>query len=92
MGEKRHVCGQCKWFYPFTEVCTNGDSERRADFVDQMNDSCGMWESFLGLAYQRDNLTKSDEIINRGRERLKNKVSGEKRKNRIQHKKPVGGG
>ena len=92
MGEKRNVCGLCKWFNSFTSVCTNGESVRAADFVDRMNDSCGRWESFSWLAVQWDNLNKSDELRNGGREGLKNKASGEKRNNRIQHKKPVGGG
>ena len=91
MGEKRRVCGQCKWYFPFTAVCTNGDSERRADFVDQMNDTCDQWESYAGHNFQRDNFSECDETGGETWERLIDKGSGKKPKDRIQHKKPIGG-
>ena len=38
------TCETCKWRSDaFTSVCTNGDSERRADFVSA-DDTCEKWE------------------------------------------------
>ena len=43
-GTVVHACSTCKWRSDdFTSVCTNGDSERRADFVDA-DDNCECWE------------------------------------------------
>lgn len=40
----RGTCGTCKWLSDdFTSVCVNGESERRADFVEK-NDWCPNWE------------------------------------------------
>ena len=41
-AEKR--CGNCRWHDSFTWVCTNGDSEKRADMTDE-DFSCGVWEA-----------------------------------------------
>lgn len=37
-------CKTCEWYEPFQGVCCNGDSERRADFVDE-NAVCTEWEA-----------------------------------------------
>ena len=36
-------CSTCKWLVPFSDVCVNGDSPHRADFVNGY-DSCEEWE------------------------------------------------
>ena len=39
-----HTCKSCKWRSDaFTSACTNGESERRADFVSA-DDTCEHWE------------------------------------------------
>lgn len=92
MDGKRHMCGTCKWFVPFTEVCTNGDSDRRADFVNQMEDTCGHWEGYAELNFERDILNENDEAEEKEPEPLKKRASGGRPKDRIQHKKPIGRG
>lgn len=37
------TCGNCKWYEPFCDVCCNGDSEHRADFMDAES-RCEEWE------------------------------------------------
>jgi hypothetical protein len=37
-------CKTCKWWLPFNGVCTNGDSEHRADYTDR-DDDCDHWEA-----------------------------------------------
>lgn len=37
------TCRDCRWYAEFVSVCTNGDSEHRADFVGE-EDSCEEWE------------------------------------------------
>ena len=40
----KKTCETCKWRSDdFTSVCVNGDSERRADFVDK-DEKCEKWE------------------------------------------------
>ena len=78
MEGKRKICGTCRWFFPFTDVCLNGGSERRADFVDQMEDSCGHWEGFAELCFEEDNLTKSDVTGKKTPEPLKEKETGKR--------------
>ena len=51
MDGKRNVCATCKWFIPFTEVCTNDKSEKCADFVNGMEDSCPLHEMYAGLNF-----------------------------------------
>lgn len=92
MDGKRHVCGTCKWFVPFTDVCTNGDSEHRADFMDQMEDTCERWEGYSELNFERDILNESDFAEEKEPEPLNKKHSGGGQKDRIQHKKPIGRG
>ena len=36
-------CSTCKWLVPFSDVCVNGDSPHRADFVNGY-DTCDRWE------------------------------------------------
>ena len=36
-------CKTCKWYDDFVEVCCNGESENRAEFMDEF-DSCEEWE------------------------------------------------
>lgn len=38
------VCDTCKWYESYCGVCCNGESEHRADFMDN-NDSCEKWEA-----------------------------------------------
>ena len=40
--EKRE-CGTCQWYDRETEVCCNGRSDYRADFLSH-DDTCGEWE------------------------------------------------
>ena len=35
------TCKTCKWYEPFCGVCYNGDSKRRADFMDAES-GCGL--------------------------------------------------
>ena len=35
-------CSTCKWYASFEGVCTNGDSEHRADIIDR-DDFCKYW-------------------------------------------------
>ena len=37
------ACKTCEYYYDFEGVCVNGDSEYRADFVNE-DDSCKVWE------------------------------------------------
>lgn len=37
------TCKTCKWYEPFCDVCCNGDSEHRADFMDAEG-RCEEWE------------------------------------------------
>ena len=92
MDGKRPVCGTCKWFAPFTGVCLNAESQRVADFVDQMEDTCGHWEGFAQFRFEEDNLTKSDIETETAPEPLTEQETGKRGKDRIQHKKPVGRG
>lgn len=41
IGNKKYCC-TCKWYAEFEGVCTNGDSEFRADFRC-LDDSCYCW-------------------------------------------------
>lgn len=36
-------CILCKWYDDFTGACCNGESENRAEFMDEFN-SCEEWE------------------------------------------------
>lgn len=42
-GNKQY-CFTCKWYAEFEGVCTNGESEFRADFRC-LDDSCDCWAS-----------------------------------------------
>lgn len=37
-------CKTCKWYDDFVEVCCNGESENRAEFMDEA-DGCDEWEA-----------------------------------------------
>ena len=54
MDGKKNVCGTCRWFLPFTAVCTNDRSDKCADFVDGMEDRCPHHESYPGLRFETD--------------------------------------
>ena len=41
--ERTQHCGNCKHYAEFEGVCTNGDSEYRADFTD-FDFDCDKWE------------------------------------------------
>lgn len=43
MEEKKYCC-TCKWYAEFEGVCTNGESEFRADFRC-LDDTCDCWTS-----------------------------------------------
>jgi hypothetical protein len=45
--EKKEYCCTCDWYAQFEGVCTNGDSEYRADFRC-LDDSCECWTSREG--------------------------------------------
>lgn len=38
-----NTCATCDWYAPYEGVCTNGDSEHRADFRNA-EDTCPCWE------------------------------------------------
>ena len=38
------TCGNCKWWIEFIEVCTNGESEHRANFMCENIPACEVWE------------------------------------------------
>ena len=40
---KNETCLNCKWYAEYEGVCTNGESEYRADFTDDDN-WCEGWE------------------------------------------------
>lgn len=42
MSDKKQYCCTCKWYAEFEGVCTNGESEFRADFRC-LDDSCDCW-------------------------------------------------
>lgn len=42
MTEK--CCKTCKWYDDFVGVCCNGESENRAEFMDEA-DGCDEWEA-----------------------------------------------
>lgn len=42
--KKKKCCGTCDWYAEFEGVCTNGDSEFRADFRC-LDDTCDCWSS-----------------------------------------------
>ena len=44
---KPKCCGTCAWYAEFEGVCTNGDSEFRADFRC-LDDACNCWTSMEG--------------------------------------------
>lgn len=41
--KQEKCCGTCDWYAEFEGVCTNGDSEYRADFRC-LDDTCDCWE------------------------------------------------
>lgn len=41
--KREKCCGTCTWYAEFEGVCTNGDSEYRADFRC-LDDTCKEWE------------------------------------------------
>ena len=43
-SEDKKYCCKCKWYAEFEGVCTNGDSEFRADFRC-LDDTCTEWMS-----------------------------------------------
>ena len=43
-SEADKLCGNCRWYAEFEGVCTNGESEYRADFRES-GDTCPQWES-----------------------------------------------
>lgn len=92
MDGKRNVCGTCKWCHPYTDVCTNDKSEHCADFVNIMEDTCKHHEIYPGLRFEMDILNENDEAEEKEQEPLKKHGSGERQKDRIQHKKPIGRG
>ena len=42
--ENKEYCCTCKWYAEFEGVCTNGESEFRADFRC-LDDTCDCWTS-----------------------------------------------
>lgn len=42
--ENKEYCCTCKWYAEFEGVCTNGESEFRADFRC-LDDACNCWTS-----------------------------------------------
>ena len=50
MGNK--CCGTCAWYAEFEGVCTNGDSEFRADFRC-LDDTCKEWTSREGKSCEK---------------------------------------
>ena len=89
MDGKRKVCATCRWFAPFTEVCTNDKSEKCADFVNGMEDSCPEHEMWPGLRFEQDILNECDFEEEKTPEPLAGNASGERGKGRIQHKNAV---
>ena len=45
-GNKKYCC-TCDWYAEFEGVCTNGESEFRADFRC-LDDACNCWTSMEG--------------------------------------------
>ena len=43
----RKKCRFCDWYEPYAGVCCNGESEFRADFVDD-DRSCAGWKLWKG--------------------------------------------
>ena len=68
MDGKRKVCATCRWFIPSTEVCTNDQSDKCADFVDGMEDSCERHEMWPGLNFDMDKIFSTDARMSDQRE------------------------
>ena len=43
-SEADRLCGNCRWYAEFEGVCTNGESEYRADFRES-GDTCPQWKA-----------------------------------------------
>ena len=41
--QENKLCRTCRWYAEYEGVCCNGDSEHRADFVDE-DYYCDEWE------------------------------------------------
>ena len=87
MDGKRNVCATCRWFIPFTEVCTNDKSEKCADFVDGMEDSCERHEMWPGLSYDMDKIFSTDPGMFAERETEHSEKAGSQKKKTSYYKK-----
>ena len=85
MDGKRNVCATCRWFIPYTEVCTNDQSDKCADFVDGMEDSCERHEMWPGLNWDMEKIFSKSPGISAGRETEHSK-SGESGKKNTSYK------